>query len=225
MTKKTSDHPMPSQTPVPTPPPYRSAQRVSRIASTRGLDPRQVRSAEALRSALLRLLERKGFDQITVKEICKEAGVHNATFFRHHPDKDALLDHVAAEEIDRLVAISLPAGHNREGYQALCDYVGEHRVLWSALLIGGAGGAMREELMRVSKAVASTYPGNQSWLPLELSIISTTTLIVETIAWWLSQDVDAYSPKEVAGILDDLVGSVVISERPSAKKAGAKTKG
>lgn len=199
------------------------AQGSSRIATSRGLDPRQIRSAAALRSALLRLLERKGFDQITVKEICKEAGVHNATFFRHHPDKDALLDHVATEEIDRLVAISLPAGHNRRGYRALCDYVDKHRTLWSALLTGGAGGAMRAELMKVSKSLAASFP-EQSWMPTELSIISTTTLIVETISWWLSQEDNAYSSQYIAEILDELVASAVMRPRAVPKKAGTASK-
>lgn len=188
------------------------------MPSSRGRDPRQVRSAEALRGALLRLLERKAFDQITVREIVAEAGVHNATFFRHHPDKEALLDHVAKDEIDRLVAISLPSGHSLEGYITLCEYVSSHRILWTALLTGGAGGAMREELMRVSKAVASDHIGIESWLPQELSIICSTTLIVETISWWLTLDENAYSPKEIAQILDRLVNAAVTGSAPEIKK-------
>ncbi|MET0365686.1 MAG: TetR/AcrR family transcriptional regulator [Sphingobium sp.] len=222
MMKKASERSMSNQAPLPSSELRTTAHNSSRLATSRGLDPRQVRSAAALRSSLLRLLERKSFDQITVKEICKEAGVHNATFFRHHPDKDALLDHVAAEEIDRLVAISLPAGHNREGYRALCDYVDSHRSLWSALLTGGAGGAMRAELMKVSKSLAAGY-SNQSWLPLELSIISTTTLIVETISWWLSQDAEAYSSQYIAETLDELVASAVMRPRAATKKPGRKS--
>lgn len=194
------------------------------IHSSRGRDPRQVRSAEALRGALLRLLERKAFDQITVREIAAEAGVHNATFFRHHPDKEALLDHVAKDEIDRLVAVSLPAGHGLEGYMTLCEYVSSHRILWTALLTGGAGGAMREQFMRLSKAVAADHIGIESWLPHELSVICSTTLIVETISWWLTLDENAYSPKEIAQILDRLV-SAAVTRSPLERKKPARKSG
>src|ERR1700741_4640218 len=85
-------------------------------------DARAVRSGAALRDALLRLLERKPFDQITVRDICAEAGVHYATFFRHHPSKEALLDHIAAEQIVPSVELTLPikdAGDDRGSLDAL----------------------------------------------------------------------------------------------------------
>lgn len=176
-------------------------------------DPRQVRSAQALREALLRLLERKEFDQITVKEIASEAKVHQATFFRHHADKEALLDHVAADEINHLVEFSLPQGHDIEGHKALCEYVSEHRTLWRALLNGGAGAAMRKEYLRISKGVAEHYVGAGSWLPQKLAIVSSTMLIIETISWWLEEDEGSYSVDDVAEILDKLAG-VAISKSP-----------
>ena len=190
------------------------SHRLPEVRASRGMDPRQVRSAAALRQALLDLLTEKAFDQITVREICARAGVHNATFFRHHADKDALLNHVAQDEIDRLVAISFAHGYSHEGYIALCNYVGAHRTLWRALLTGGAGGAMREELMQISMALAAEltedYP---TWLPQELSVICSTTLIVETLSWWLKQDEGEYSSEAVADILHELVESAVIAPR------------
>lgn len=198
----------------------RVSHKVRYMRSSSRSDPRQVRSAQALRNALLTLLERKDFDQITVREICAVAGVHNATFFRHHADKEALLDHVASDEIKRLVGFSLPAGPGREGFEAMCAYVNDHRAVWTALLTGGAGGAMREELMRVSKSLAADYETMDSWLPHELSIICTTTLIVETISWWLTQDETAYSPKDMAQILDRLVSSAMMGPKGKGQKPG-----
>ncbi|HEX7854175.1 MAG TPA: TetR/AcrR family transcriptional regulator [Sphingobium sp.] len=173
----------------------------------------------------MRLLERKAFDQITIKEISAEAGVHNATFFRHHTDKESLLDHVAADEIDRLVAFSMQAGYGLAGYKALCEYITEHRTLWRALLTGGAGGAMREEYMRVSKAVAADYAETEGWLPRELGIICSTTLIVETISWWLSQADGTYSANQIARILNELVTSAVAGPAPKVRKARRKSGG
>ncbi len=189
------------------------SHRLPEVRASRGTDPRQVRSAAALRQALLDLLTEKAFDQITVREICARAGVHNATFFRHHADKEALLNHVAQDEIDRLVAISFAHGYSHKGFLALCDYVAARRILWRALLTGGAGGAMREELMQLSMALAAEYSDYPTWLPQELSVICSTTLIVETLSWWLKQDEGEYSSEAVADIMHELVESAVIAPR------------
>lgn len=179
-------------------------------------DARAVRSGAALRDALLRLLERKSFDQITVRDICAEAGVHYATFFRHHAGKEALLDHIAAEQIVRSVELTLPikdAGDDRGSLDALCAYVDEHRALWSTLLNGGAGAAMREEWLRQARIVAETREPVASWLPKELGIICSTSLIVETVAWWLMQPEGAYGADQVAGILERLIaGSTLVRD-------------
>jgi AcrR family transcriptional regulator len=47
------------------------------------LDPRQVRTRQALAGALTRLLERKPLEEISVAELCREAGVHRTTFYGH----------------------------------------------------------------------------------------------------------------------------------------------
>lgn len=166
---------------------------------------------------MLRLLERKDFDQITVREIAAEAGVHTATFFRHHADKEALLDKVAMDEINRLVAFSLPAGFRLEGNKALCNYVSNHRKLWKALLNGGARAAMREEYLRLSREVAAGHTGKRSWLPDDLAITCSTMLISETISWWLDQDEDAYTSDDVARLLDQLVGVTTSAKAPARR--------
>jgi AcrR family transcriptional regulator len=177
-------------------------------------DARAARSSAALRDALLRLLERKSFEQITVRDICAEAGVHYATFFRHHPGKQALLDHIAAEQIATSVALTLPikdAGDDRGSLDALCAYVDQRRGLWSVLLNGGAGATMREEWLRHARIVAETREPVASWLPKELGTICSTSLIVETIAWWLAQPAGAYPADAVAGLLQRLIASSTLA--------------
>jgi AcrR family transcriptional regulator len=171
-------------------------------------DARAARTSVALQETLLALLEEKPFEQITVREICARSGIHYATFFRHHPNKEALLDHVAAEQIDRLCELTLPimqALDDQTSFRALCDYVNEHRILWSALLNGGAGAAMREEWLRVSREVAATTPPRNSWLPVELGIICSVSLIAETVSWWLAQKPGAYSVDAIADIMHRLL--------------------
>lgn len=175
-------------------------------------DARAVRSDAALRQALLVLLDKRSFDQITVRDICAEAGVHYATFFRHHSGKEALLNHVAADQIGRLVELSLPyhepTGEGR-GFEMLCLYVEEHRALWTVLLNGGAGAAMREEWLRRARIVAERHEAAATWLPKELGTICSVGLIVETISWWLSQPAERYTAAAIANILRQIHASLL----------------
>jgi AcrR family transcriptional regulator len=174
-------------------------------------DARAVRSSQALQSALLALIERKPLEQITVREIAAEAGIHYATFFRHHPSKEALLDHVAAEQIDRLVSLTLPVLDRADSHAAvvaLCNHVHDYRTLWTALLTGGAAAAMREELLRLARAIAIERAPKDSSLPTELAVNCSVSLIFETLAWWLNQPPRAVAIDHVARILHQLLSSV-----------------
>lgn len=183
-------------------------------SSSRSKDRRAVRSGQALREGLLALLPRKPFEQITIRDICAEAGVHYATFFRHHQTKEGLLDDIAKDQIRQLNALTLAirdADSYQAGFMALCQYVADHRTLWSVLLNGGAGSAMREEWLRQSQQVAAREPPVNSWLPKELGTICAAMLIAEAVAWWVAQPEGAHSVEEFARILNRLLVTSVIS--------------
>ncbi len=169
-------------------------------------DARVRRTRETLRSTLLALLERKPFDAITIREICAVAGAGYATFFRHYPDKQALLNDLAADEISELMSRALPivlAADTRGACLTLCSYVGQRRGLWAALLTGGAAGAMREEFVRQARLAVPEGP-DRGWLPMDLRVIFGVSGVIEIMAWWL-RDEEALSIERVAEILDRLV--------------------
>ena len=56
-----------------------------------GNESKYFNTARLMDEALLRLLEKKDFDFITVKEICKTAGVNRSTFYLHYETIDDLL--------------------------------------------------------------------------------------------------------------------------------------
>jgi AcrR family transcriptional regulator len=162
----------------------------------------------------LSLLQRKPFEKISVRDICAQAGVHYATFFRHHQTKAALLDYIARDQIKQLNRLTLAireADSYEAGFNALCAYVAEHRALWSTLLNGGAGSAMREEWLRQSQRVAAAEDSINRWLPRELGTICAATLIAETLAWWVRQPAQAYSSEAVARILHRLLSAAILA--------------
>jgi len=166
-------------------------------------DARIVRSRKALHGALLKLIVAKPFNEVTVRDITAAANIGYATFFRHYPSKEALLEAAAANELRQVLKISMPiidAGDSRASCVTLCTYVHKNRALWSALLAGGAQQTMREELIRVSRenALTRSKPG----VPTEVAIMVCVGSIVEILSWWLRQSDIAID--QAADLLNDL---------------------
>ena len=168
------------------------------------IDARILKSRDALRSAFLSLLEHKNLDQISIREIAATANVGHATFYRHYPTKEALLNDLAADEMRRLIDFSLPvmdANSRQAATLAQCQYIAEHRKLWTTLLTGGAAGSLKEELLRISREIANVRPDHsQDAIPTDLRVILITSTIVETLSWWLRQETQM-STEDVATIL------------------------
>lgn len=69
-------------------------------------------TASLMDEALLLLLEEKDYDRITVKEVCKKAGVNRTTFYLHYESMNDLLEETTAMINDRFKKSlsSVPAG-------------------------------------------------------------------------------------------------------------------
>jgi AcrR family transcriptional regulator len=182
-------------------------KKIFRPSFATATDARVVQTREALRGALLELLKIKSLEQITIREITALAGIGYTTFFRHHPTKETLLEDIAAEEIERLIELSLRV-FDDENVQAaslaLCNYVDENKTLWSTLLTGGAAGALRAEFIRVALEVASSRPANYDWLPAEVGSMLVASGTVELLAWWLKQP-EPISVQQLATIFERVV--------------------
>jgi AcrR family transcriptional regulator len=68
------------------------------------LQRRSQRSLERIIEALDDLLETKTFEQITVSEVCKQAGVAVGTFYDRVGNKDALLEHLRSRVYVEIIA-------------------------------------------------------------------------------------------------------------------------
>ncbi len=175
-------------------------------------DPRVARTREALRCAMLALLERKPLQQITIADIVQAAGVGKTTFFRHFTSKEALLDDIAADQIDRLIGLTLPISEAHDlsaAAMALFSYVNAHRPLWTALLTGGAAGAVREAYLREARAVAAEKAPQGGWLPADCGVVLIVSGTMELLRWWLEQG-DPLPVAKVAQIYERIIVSPAI---------------
>lgn len=66
-------------------------------------DRRITRSKLALKSALISMMEEKGFENVTVNDLCAKAGLNRGTFYNHFKTKEDLLWALEDEVMDDLV--------------------------------------------------------------------------------------------------------------------------
>ena len=159
---------------------------------------------------------------VPIREITARAGTGYATFFRHYPDKEALLGDVASQEIANLIAMVLPilsSASSAETTTALCRHVAKYRKLWSALLTGGAAGILREEFIRQARVLAEGMARPDSWLPADLAVVYATGATIDLLAWWLARIRD-YPADQIAAILDRLIIAPLLDGRPDLFAGG-----
>jgi AcrR family transcriptional regulator len=112
------------------------------------IDRRVTRSREMLHQALLSLITEKGYEAITVEEICERADVGRSTFCAHFTSKDDLkrrgLEHLRRELIERQKSATSRTGANAPGLaftSTMFEHARDHIHLYRAL-VGSRGGAI-----------------------------------------------------------------------------------
>jgi AcrR family transcriptional regulator len=117
-------------------------------SATEATDPRVLRSRRMLMDALVRLLTKKEFEDVSVQEIADEATLNRATFYLHYPDKNALL-------------------------QAMTDVRFRDLLERRGITFTDCNGALRAIALGVCDYLAESTrcPGQLARIPLEGSII------------------------------------------------------
>ena len=114
----------------------------------RPIDRRVARSRETLHQALLFLIIKKGYDAITVEDICETANVGRSTFYAHFTSKDDLkrsgLEHLREQLLDRQQSAAASADKETRslGFSlTMFEHARDHIHLYRAL-VGTQGGAV-----------------------------------------------------------------------------------
>lgn len=111
-------------------------------------DRRFMKTENQIVTAFVILLNEKGFDQLTVRDIADRADINRATFYQHHTDKYELLDACEKKlfrEANRLISPLLQAdiratyhvGQPFPGLKELLAYYRDNRQMLLGLLNAG----------------------------------------------------------------------------------------
>ncbi len=167
------------------------------------VDPRVVRSRQQLRTALVSLIEEKGFDALTVQDITDRAELNRATFYLHYRDKQDLLEKSLRDAIDELMA-DLGASTDEQGQlvidesprpiKAVFEHVAQHaqfyRVMLSAEGVPAFSAGVREYMATITlRWLSALQPhARQSRVPLEIVASSLSWSLLGVLIWWLEHD-------------------------------------
>ena len=161
----------------------------------RSTDRRVQRTRRALRDALLSLLPERGWDDVSVQDICERADVGRSTFYGHFRDKDDLLlsgFEILHAELDQAMA---KAGTEREPNvsdiaQALFRHAEANRRVFRAMWGARSGEIVlrtaRKFLKgRIREEVGTMLPGTGNPAVFEAVVEFKANALLSLLSWWL----------------------------------------
>ena len=151
---------------------------------TKNIDRRVARTRVALHHALLSLIVERGYDTLSVQDICEAAGIGRSTFYAHYTGKDDLkrsgLDHLkmALKGHGRTQGLGFTAALFAHGR----DFAGHYRVLK-----GGLGATVSVDALRtvLSELVCEALPPAGARFDRELRVRFVVGALMSVLTWWL----------------------------------------
>ncbi|MEE2691378.1 MAG: TetR/AcrR family transcriptional regulator [Pseudomonadota bacterium] len=153
------------------------------------VDRRAARTRKALHQALLALILRKRYDDITVQDIIDEADVGRSTFYAHYAGKEDLLRKgfsMLREILTEARAAGTPISFSR----AMFDHAGEFRNVYRAML-GSRGSIIAlMEIRRIISDMAAEEFGRKApgdALTREARVEFVAGAFITMLSWWLER--------------------------------------
>jgi len=165
----------------------------------RTIDRRVARTRETLQRALISLILKKGYDAITVEDICEAANVGRSTFYAHYTSKDdlkrkGLEEHLRGQLADRKKHALAAAGDENRSLAfslTMFEHARDHADLHRALA-GGRGGAIAHGSIRQilsdqvrGELAATTDKTSADIAPRELVVQYVVGAYMAVLIWWL----------------------------------------
>lgn len=166
--------------------------------ANRSIDRRVARTRAMLHDALIALVMEKGYESITVEDICKRANVGRSTFYGHYTGKDDLMRsgfrHLREDLLRRRSDVessssaeNRPLMFTRAIFEQGRAHLHIHRTL-----AGGRGGTLafsmvRETLCELVRSEIKPAAGEKDSdaIPRELVVQYLVGAYMAVLTWWL----------------------------------------
>jgi AcrR family transcriptional regulator len=163
------------------------------------IDRRIPRTRAMLQHALTSLILRKGYEAITIQDICDEANVGRSTFYAHYRSKDDLkrsgFEHLRKQLVDRQRDAQATPGDGRDrslGFSlTMFEHARDHIDLYRAL-VGGRGGTVSLGQIRqilsdlvLNELAKTSDKKSANAIPRELAVQYVVGAFMAVMTWWL----------------------------------------
>lgn len=158
-------------------------------------DRRVQRTRELLRNALMRLINEKGYDAITIQDITERANLGRTTFYLHYESKDdLLLDHHAGFDIEiPLAKWSQDEVLGDEAISGLVQYLKRfvnQRGIYIAIVHGKDGdlimrGIQEQMALNLEASLKEAFPEQEATMPLDILCNYIAGAQISLINWWM----------------------------------------
>ncbi|KAE8764831.1 TetR/AcrR family transcriptional regulator [Georgenia thermotolerans] len=182
----------------------------------RASDPRARRTVAALQQALLTLCATTSPSEIDVSKLCRAAGVHRTTFYKHFTAVSEVAETIVADLLERIDSTPLDPEH---GYRAWLDellaQVARRRGTYSHFLgSDGDPAVVRNVCDRLVRRTAEVVPPSED--------PGSADVLVHTLAfasYGLIEAVIANEDLDVAASVDAFVGGLPTTLRQQSAAA------
>lgn len=172
-------------------------------------DRRIRRTKKLLGEAIVDLVIKKGYENVTIQDITNKADIGYRTFFRHFPDKESLLVHVlnsTAQELNEMFSSVSPKTSPETNGKILFQYVQERVEIFRVLLLTRNTIDILDA--RINKTMEGIAHGMNLGSDKELDLNMIASHIVGSmfclIDWWLKND-QPHPPEKMGIIFDKLI--------------------
>lgn len=185
-------------------------------------DLRVKRTNKMIVEAFIRLVEEKGFDQVTVQDIADEAMINRATFYAHYKDKHDLYEKIFNQAVEAFTSVLSPddlVTGNRlriKKVELLMTNIYQNIQKNSKFYLTIMDGASMEILRkRIADILNEQYAHifnrlkiteNDIEVPMDFIIEYMTSIFIGTLHWWLTTD-SSMTPEHLAKLVIKLVGN------------------
>ncbi|MCM3626285.1 TetR/AcrR family transcriptional regulator [Paenibacillus glycanilyticus] len=158
------------------------------------VDRRKLKSQEAIKTALLALMSKKKFDQITMQDISDKANVGRRTIYLHYLDKFDLLDQIVMEHINELrnICESASGMSFADGSLIWFDYFERNYDFFSTMLRSKEVNSYRTRFLEYVKErlirCVNVSRGVNEGLNKEVLIHFLGTAIVGLVESWFTEE-------------------------------------
>lgn len=158
------------------------------------VDRRILKTQEALKKAVIELMSKKNFDDITIQEISDTANLSRGTIYLHYIDKYDLLDKLIESHIDELREFCKEAAEMDyvEGTMIWTEYFEKNYSFFSMMLTSRGAPFFRKRfldfLIEEFRKDVDITKGKNEEIEEEILVRFVASAQVGIIEWWFAND-------------------------------------